>query len=162
MLYVVTMMLSSATANSLLSGLCAADEAAGEPGVLPEADPVEVAQVDAQHVVLHPQVELVADLRRDPAGGLPGDPGDEVPVLPGEAPPLGGSCLELGVGLVEGVDEAQPGPALAVGQVAPALAHDVGGEGLVDEQDGLGVDEGQPVPEDVVVHLRGAVAQPRA
>src|SRR3954452_2189729 len=118
MLYAVTMTLSSATVDPLSSSdQRATGDARRQRSVPAHPNAGEVAQVHPQQVPLEADVELV-----DHVGGQPGrrparDPEHEVPVVVGVAGALLRALLELGVGLVERLDQAEPGAALAVGQV---------------------------------------------
>src|SRR3954447_26233518 len=142
MLYAVTMTLSSATVGPLFSsGQRATRDAGRQRGVAAHADAGEVAQVHSQQVPLEADVELVDDVRGQPGRRPARDPEDEVPVVVGVAVPQLRTPLELAVGLVQRLDEAEPGPALPVGQVPAALGDDVGAERDVQQQDAASVEQ---------------------
>src|SRR4051795_11116015 len=109
MLYAVTMTLSSATVDPLSSSDQRATGDAGRQRRVPaHADAGEVAQVYPQQVPLEADVELVDHVRGQPGRRPARHPEHEVPVVVGVADALLRAPLELGIGLVQRLDEAQP------------------------------------------------------
>src|SRR6478609_6446723 len=128
MLYAVTTMLTRVIVAPWFdrpSRERVSEHAVGQCRIPLLADSGEVDQVHPQQVLLQPETQFGCVLRVDPLRGPACYSQYEVPVVVGIAVAQGGPALEEGVGLVQGVEQTQPGSAALVGQVVALVGDDV-------------------------------------